>query len=86
MASKKDSKSESAKPPRNGVKTLPAKRPETMAELRRQLAESAKELHDCKRQLAEAMEHQGREVTIGWRPEHTVAVAENGGEREEGSE
>jgi putative spermidine/putrescine transport system ATP-binding protein len=29
---------------------------------------------------AEAMEHQGREVTIGWRPEHTVAVCENGGD------
>ena len=29
-----------------------------MAELRRQLAESAKEAQDCKRQLAEALEHQ----------------------------
>ena len=29
-----------------------------MAELRRQLAESAKELQDCRRQLAEALEHQ----------------------------
>ncbi|HXV81255.1 MAG TPA: hypothetical protein VEG60_15360, partial [Candidatus Binatia bacterium] len=29
-----------------------------MAELRRQLAESAKEAQDCRRQLAEAMEHQ----------------------------
>ena len=29
-----------------------------MAELRRQLAESAKEAQDCRRQLAEALEHQ----------------------------
>ena len=29
-----------------------------MAELYRQLAESAKELQDCRRQLAEALEHQ----------------------------
>jgi putative spermidine/putrescine transport system ATP-binding protein len=34
---------------------------------------------------AEALEQQGREVTIGWRPEHTVAVEEQGGEREESS-
>jgi putative spermidine/putrescine transport system ATP-binding protein len=34
---------------------------------------------------AEALEHRGREVTIGWRPEHTVAVSEQGGEREESS-
>jgi putative spermidine/putrescine transport system ATP-binding protein len=29
---------------------------------------------------AEVMEHKGRAVKIGWRPEHTVAVGENGGE------
>jgi putative spermidine/putrescine transport system ATP-binding protein len=34
---------------------------------------------------AEALEQQGRQVTIGWRPEHTVAVREQGGEREESS-
>ena len=34
---------------------------------------------------AEALEQRGRAVTIGWRPEHTVAVQENGGEREESS-
>jgi len=34
---------------------------------------------------AEALEQQGREVTIGWRPEHTVAVREQGREREESS-
>jgi putative spermidine/putrescine transport system ATP-binding protein len=34
---------------------------------------------------AEALEQRGREVTIGWRPEHTVAVSEAGGEREESS-
>ncbi len=31
---------------------------QTMAELRRQLAESAKEAQACRRQLAEALEHQ----------------------------
>jgi putative spermidine/putrescine transport system ATP-binding protein len=34
---------------------------------------------------AEALEQRGREVTIGWRPEQTVAVSEAGGEREESS-
>jgi putative spermidine/putrescine transport system ATP-binding protein len=34
---------------------------------------------------AEALEQQGRQVTIGWRPEHSVAVREQGGEREESS-
>jgi putative spermidine/putrescine transport system ATP-binding protein len=32
---------------------------------------------------AEVLEQRGREVTIGWRPEHTVAVSEAGAEREE---
>ena len=58
MATKKGSKSKSAKPPRNAVKTSPVKPAQTMAELRRQLAESAKDAQDCKRQLAEALEHQ----------------------------
>jgi putative spermidine/putrescine transport system ATP-binding protein len=34
---------------------------------------------------AEALEQQGRQVSIGWRPEHTVAVREQVGEREESS-
>ena len=34
---------------------------------------------------AEALEQRGREVTIGWRPQHTVAISEQGGEREESS-
>jgi putative spermidine/putrescine transport system ATP-binding protein len=34
---------------------------------------------------AEALEQRGREVSVGWRPEHTVAVQENGGGREESS-
>ncbi len=34
---------------------------------------------------AEALEQRGREVTIGWRPEHTVAVKQDGGGREENS-
>ncbi len=58
MASKKGSKSNRAKPPRNAVKNSPVENAQTMAELRRQLAESAKEAQDCKRQLAEALEHQ----------------------------
>ena len=58
MATKKGSKSKSAKPPQNAVKTSPVKPAQTMAELRRQLAESAKDAQDCKRQLAEALEHQ----------------------------
>jgi putative spermidine/putrescine transport system ATP-binding protein len=31
---------------------------------------------------AEALQQRGREVTVGWRPEHTVAVIEQGRERE----
>ena len=58
MASKKGSKSDRAKPPRNAVKNSPVENAQTMAELRRQLAESAKEAQDCNRQLAEALEHQ----------------------------
>ena len=58
MASKKGSKSDRAKPPRNAAKNSPVENAQTMAELRRQLAESAKEAQDCKRQLAEALEHQ----------------------------
>ena len=34
---------------------------------------------------AEALEQRGREVTIGWRQEHTVAMKEDGGGREESS-
>ena len=30
---------------------------------------------------AEALEQVGREVVVGWRPEHTVAVAGRGNER-----
>jgi GAF domain-containing protein len=40
------------------VKNSPLENAQTLAELRRQLAESAKELQDCRRQLAEALEHQ----------------------------
>ena len=58
MASKKGSKSDRAKSPRNAVKNSPLENAQTLAELRRQLAESAKELQDCQRQLAEALEHQ----------------------------
>ena len=35
---------------------------------------------------AEALEQRGREVTIGWRQEHTVAMKEDGGGREESSD
>ncbi|HET9884615.1 MAG TPA: GAF domain-containing protein, partial [Candidatus Binatia bacterium] len=58
MASKKGSKSHRAKAPRNAVKNSPLENAQTLAELRRQLAESAKELQDCRHQLAEALEHQ----------------------------
>ena len=34
---------------------------------------------------AEALEQRGREVAVGWRPEHTVAVRETGDKREESS-
>ena len=62
---KKGSKSKKAKLRRRVVKTSLAKQPQTIAELRQQLAESlqeknatAKELQDCKRQLTEALEQQ----------------------------
>ncbi|HWH79129.1 MAG TPA: hypothetical protein VNT76_17225, partial [Candidatus Binatus sp.] len=58
MASKKGSKSDRAKPPRNAAKNAPVENAQTLAELRRLLAESAKELQDCRHQLAEALEHQ----------------------------
>jgi GAF domain-containing protein len=58
MATKKGSESKRPKPSRGAAKMSAGKRAETMAELRRQLAESAKELQDCRRALAEALEHQ----------------------------
>ena len=58
MASKKGSKSERAKPPRTAAKNSPVENAQTMAELRRQLAEAANEAQECRRQLAEALEHQ----------------------------
>ena len=58
MATKKGSKSKITRPPRSAAKTSPVEQAQTMAELHRQLAESAKELQDCRRQLAEALEHQ----------------------------
>src|SRR6185503_3268077 len=58
MATQKGSKSKSAKPPRNAAKMPSAKPEQTMPELQRQLAESAEALQDCRRQLAEALEHQ----------------------------
>jgi putative spermidine/putrescine transport system ATP-binding protein len=33
---------------------------------------------------AEALEQRGREVTVGWRPQHAVAVSEERGEKHEG--
>ncbi len=53
---RKGSKTTKAKPRSPVVKTSPAKRPQTNAELRQQLAESVKELQDCKRQLTESLE------------------------------
>ncbi|HEX5022337.1 MAG TPA: GAF domain-containing protein, partial [Candidatus Binatia bacterium] len=58
MASKKGSKSERAKPPRTAAKNSPVENAQTMADLRRQLAEAANEAQECRRQLAEALEHQ----------------------------
>src|ERR1044071_5079200 len=58
MATKKDSKGKSARPRRSPVKGCPVKQARTMAELRRQLADSAKELQDCRRQPVEALDHQ----------------------------
>jgi signal transduction histidine kinase len=62
---KKGSKNTKAKPRRTVVKTSLAKRAQTIAELRQQLAESlqresatAKELQDCRRQFTEALEQQ----------------------------
>ena len=62
---KKGSKNTKAKPRRAAVKTSPAKQAQTNAELRLALAQSlqredatAKELQDCKRELAEALEQQ----------------------------
>jgi len=55
---KKPLRATEQKRPENAVKNSPLENAQTMAELRRQLAESAKELQDCKRQLAEALEHQ----------------------------
>ena len=62
---KKGSKKTKAKPPRAAVKKSPAKQAQTNAELRLALAQSlqredatAKELQDCKRELAEALEQQ----------------------------
>ena len=62
---KKGSENKKAKPRRPMVKTSLAKRAQTNAELRQELAESlqresatAKELQDCKRQLTEALEQQ----------------------------
>ena len=64
MATKKSSKTQKAKP-RNRVKASAVTQRPTYAELREQLRESfrqknatAKELQDCKRQLAEALEQQ----------------------------
>jgi two-component system NtrC family sensor kinase len=58
MANQKDSKNKRAKPSRSTAEISPVGPAETIAELRRQLAESAKDAQDCKRQLAEALEHQ----------------------------
>jgi GAF domain-containing protein len=58
MATKKGPKSKITRPSRSAVKTSPVGQAQTIAELRRQLAESAKEAQDCRGQLAEALEHQ----------------------------
>ena len=58
MATKKGSKSKITRPSRSAAKTSPVGQAQTIAELHRQLAESAKEAQDCRRQLAEALEHQ----------------------------
>jgi GAF domain-containing protein len=57
MATKKSSKIPKAKP-RSRVKASAVTQRPTYAELSQQLADSAKELQDCKRQLAEALEQQ----------------------------
>src|SRR6516162_9097460 len=57
MSAKKSSKPQKAKP-RNRVKASAVTQRPTYAELRQQLAESAKELQDCKRQLAESLDQQ----------------------------
>src|SRR5688572_9104197 len=58
MATKKGPKSKITRPSGIAAKNAPLENAQTMAELRRQLAKSAKEAQDCKRQLAEALEHQ----------------------------
>ena len=59
MATKKGPKSNSRQNRRrSAAKTSPVKPAQTLAELRRQLAESVKESQDYRRQLAEALEHQ----------------------------
>src|SRR5512138_1873485 len=57
MATKKSSKTEKAKP-RSRVKASAVTQRPTYADLRQQLADSANELQDCKRQLTEALEQQ----------------------------
>ena len=57
MATKKNSKKQKAEP-RSRIKARAVSLRPTYAELRQQLAESAKELQDCKRQLTEASEQQ----------------------------
>jgi GAF domain-containing protein len=58
MATKKGSNTKRIKPPRSSEKKPAVNRAQTMAELRRLLAESAEELQDCRHQVAEALEHQ----------------------------
>ena len=58
MATKKGPKSKITRPSRSAAKTSPVGQAQTIAELRRQLAESVKESQDYRRQLAEALEHQ----------------------------
>ncbi len=58
MATKKGPKSKITRPSRSAAKASPVGQAQTLAELHRQLAESAKEAQDCRRQLAEALEHQ----------------------------
>ena len=58
MATKKSSKTKKTKLLRPKLKTSVVEQGQTIAALRQQLAESAKELQDCKRQLTEAFEQQ----------------------------
>jgi GAF domain-containing protein len=58
ITTKNGSKNKKAKLRRPVVKTSVAKEVQTNAELRQQLAESAKEIQDCRRQLTEALEQQ----------------------------